>query len=129
MVGIEGCQHGDDRVPGVGACRDDQIAADLATEPVTGHRGRDRRGIEHARVVGERGRHQIDIHARDDPRSGAGTGFHQRVDPHAEPIGVELFDFVQAGLIRAPHVEVEDARQLSGVASARSSPQSSRPQR
>ena len=110
MVGIEGRQHGDDRVPGVGARRDDQIAADLAAEPVGGHGWRDCRGIEDARVVGERSRHQIDVHARHDLGSGAGTGFHQRFDPHAESIGVELF--VEARLIRPPHVEIEDARQL-----------------
>ena len=74
MLRVEGDQHRDDRVPRVGAPGHDQVAADVATEPIVrcatgGHlfsvhrrRGRYRRGIEDARVLRERRDHQIDVH-------------------------------------------------------------------
>ena len=124
MLRVEDDQHGDDGVPRVGAPGHDQVAADVATEPIVqganrGHlfsvhrrRGRYRRGVEDEHVLRERSDHQIDVHVREFLRRDVGARFHQHFEPHAETIGVELL--VQAWLASAPQVEIEDTRQLVG---------------
>ena len=138
MLRVEGRQHRDDRVPRVGAPGHEQVAADVAGESVasgespppllhpSSYRATPPRDRRHARAV----------RAPRSPRSTSipasfcaatvGARFHQHFEPHAETIGVELL--VQAWLGGAPQVEIEDARNWSGVASATSSPQSSSPQ-
>ena len=120
--GIELGQHVDDGVPGVRATRDDPAAGDLAGEAAVrlDHR-RDLRAVggdvavqggdvEDADVLRETGRDEIGVEPGDGPRRHVGALLHQHLDPHAEPIGVELL--VEAGVRAPPQVEIEDARDL-----------------
>ena len=124
MLRVEGQQDRDDRVPRVGTPGHDQVAADVAGEPIVDGAnrshffsirrriGRDRRAVEHTRVLCEPGNHEIDVHLRELLRRYGGARFHQHFEPHAETIGVELL--VQAWLGGAPQVEIKDTRQLVG---------------
>ena len=122
MRGFELDQHVDDGVPGIRATRDEATAGDLAGEAAVrlDHRGDlravagdvagERRDVEHPHVLREAGRDEIGVEPGDGPRRHVGALLHQHLDPHAEPIGVELL--VEAGGRAPPQVEIEDARDL-----------------
>ena len=109
MLLAEGEEHGGDRVPRLVRGRDrtryppisqPDSADDTAAGSKTCTCWRKRRD------------HQIDVDLGECLRGDARAGFHQHLEPQAEPIGVELL--VQAGPAGGPQVEIEDRRQLAG---------------
>ena len=124
MIGIEGEEQRHDRVPRVGPCRADQIAAHFACE--TAGRGdtsvdslvialRDRfegAEVEDAHVASESSNHQALIDGRDGSRGARAAGVNQELEPLAEALHVE--PFVAPWLRAAPEIEVEDRGELLG---------------
>jgi hypothetical protein len=115
-------QQIDDRLPGAGALRLEQVAADLTRQlsrqpehrlrvVVVGRRCH-RRRIEDEHVLRERGDHQSGVHPGQLLRGGGRAGLHQHFDPRREPIGIELL--VRPRAILPPQIEIEDALQLTG---------------
>ena len=61
-------------------------------------------------MLRETGRDEIGVEPGDGPRRHVGALLHQHLDPHAEPIRVELL--VEARVRAPPQIEIEDARDL-----------------
>ena len=122
MLRFEQDQRGSDRIPRVRVSGEDQVAADLASEPiartaprfpffVVRRQGRYRRAVEDEHVLRERRDHQVGVDLRELPRRRRGAGFHQHLEPDAEPAGVE--PLIQAWFAGAPEVQIEHPRQLA----------------
>jgi hypothetical protein len=118
----QGDQHVHDGVPGIRAAGDEATPSEFATKTavrlddrgdllaVGGDVAGERRDVVHPYVLRETGRDEIGVEPGDGPRRHVEALLHQHLDPHAEPIGVELL--VEAGGRAPPQVEIEDARDL-----------------
>ena len=111
------------------APRDCEVASDLAGESILPADrlgdlesvrrciARYRRAVVNTQVLREAGRHDSGVHFREFPCCDIGAGLRQYLEPHAEPIGVELARPVPAwphardpGRRRAPVVRASPAR-------------------
>ena len=122
MLCIERDQGGHDRLPRIGALRNDTVAADVARESIAETANRRYllpvecrvRGycsaIEDSGVSTNSGAHQIDTHVRQFVRRDLRPGVDENLEPDTEAGGIEVL--VRAWGGTAPQVEVEDALQL-----------------
>ncbi len=99
---VEEHQQVDDGVPSAGVLRLDVVAADYAHQPVGRPLVRrhlfavQRRERRHGRVVhdehvpGERRDHEVDVDTHELLGGDGRARFHQHLEPHGEPMRVEL---------------------------------------
>src|SRR5262245_62516046 len=108
VVRIERGKERDDRIPRIGSSRPHQIAAHLTLEHVATRlavhhlvaihrlvivrRSRfERAWVEYTQVTGEAGDYQLLVERGDGAGGHRVSGVHQRLEPFAEAIDIELF--------------------------------------
>jgi hypothetical protein len=124
MPFIERHQDSDNRVPRLRSPGCDQVPPDFARESIIESAkprylvaierriGADGHRVEDAHVLGEAGNDQIGFHLGELASRHRCTSLDEHFEPHAKPIGIELF--VHARMTWTPEVDVEDPSQLVG---------------